>query len=78
MKGYDIELIELFSDKVNLPIIATGGAGNYNDMILAIKSGASAVAASSMFQFSEQTPTGARKYLHQNGIYVRDGFKFNN
>tara|TARA_Y100000590_G_C15660486_1_gene992394 strand:+ start:169 stop:939 length:771 start_codon:yes stop_codon:yes gene_type:complete len=78
MKGYDIELIELFSNKTNLPIIAAGGAGNYNHMLLAIKNGASAVAASSMFQFSEQTPTGARKYLYKNGVHVRDGFKFNN
>ncbi|MDA9876947.1 imidazole glycerol phosphate synthase cyclase subunit [Candidatus Pelagibacter sp.] len=76
MTGYDFDLINIAKNKINLPIIVSGGAGNYEDMYKAIKHGASAVAASSMFQFSEQTPIGARKYLFKKGINVRDGFKF--
>jgi imidazole glycerol-phosphate synthase subunit HisF len=76
MSGYDLELLSLATNTINLPVIASGGAGVYEDMYKAINCGASAVAASSMFQFSEQTPIGARKYLFKKNINVRDGFKF--
>ena len=49
--GYDIELIEMVSSKISIPIIAIGGAASVNDFSKAIKSGASAVSAGSMFVF---------------------------
>jgi cyclase len=52
MQGYDIELIKKVSAKVNLPVVACGGAGTLDHMRRAInESGASAVAAGSMFIF---------------------------
>lgn len=71
MEGYDLELIESVSSAVNLPVIASGGAGNYDHMIEAVCAGASAVAAASIFHFTEQTPAGAKKALAAAGIPVR-------
>tara|TARA_B100001057_G_C22783770_1_gene924693 strand:+ start:55 stop:819 length:765 start_codon:yes stop_codon:yes gene_type:complete len=76
MQGYDLNLINKVSKKINIPLIASGGAGSYKDMHDALKSGASAVAAGAIFHFTELTPTGAKKYLHNLGISVRDGFKY--
>lgn len=75
LNGYDLGLIEAVVNAVNIPVIASGGAGNYQDMINAVKiAGASAVAAASMFHFTEQTPAGAKKAMEQAGITVRQPF----
>tara|TARA_R110000868_G_scaffold411755_1_gene708917 strand:- start:30736 stop:31479 length:744 start_codon:yes stop_codon:yes gene_type:complete len=71
MQGYNLELIEKISRAVNVPVIAHAGAGTYQHMLEAIKAGASAVAAGSMFQFTDQTPAGAAEYLKQHGVEVR-------
>ena len=76
MQGYDLDLIKKVSNFINVPIIASGGAGNYEDMLKALKAGASAVAAGTIFHFTELTPSGAKKFLYKNGINIRDGFKF--
>ena len=74
--GYDIKLISMVTKAVTVPVIASGGAGNYNHFVSAIKDGgASAVAAASMFHFTEKTPQEAKKKLNENGIPVRDCFK---
>lgn len=51
MLGYDIELIDKVSSMLNIPVVAVGGAGVISDFVKAIKAGASAVAAGSMFVF---------------------------
>jgi cyclase len=51
MRGYDLELIEIISSLVNIPIVASGGAGSLEDMRDAIRAGASASAAGSLFVF---------------------------
>jgi len=51
MNGYDIELIKKVSSNVDVPVVASGGAGKIKDFSLAIKAGASAVAAGAMFVF---------------------------
>ncbi|MAQ43804.1 MAG: imidazole glycerol phosphate synthase subunit HisF [Candidatus Marinimicrobia bacterium] len=52
MKGYDFDLISQVSTNVSIPVVAAGGAGNYEDFTMAIKySYASAVAAGSMFVY---------------------------
>ena len=50
-KGYDTELISLVAKAVSIPVIALGGAGSIDDFVSAKQSGASAVAAGSMFVF---------------------------
>jgi len=72
MNGYDLDLISAVTCAVSIPVIASGGAGNYTDMEAAICQGnAAAVAASSIFQFTEQTPLAAKRHLHSRGIPVR-------
>jgi cyclase len=71
MQGYDLELIRSVTASVNIPVIASGGAGSYEDMYQAILARASAVAAASMFHFTEQTPLEAKKYLEDKGIPTR-------
>jgi cyclase len=72
MQGYDLALIEAVAAAVQVPVVASGGAGNYEHMRQAVQdAGASAVAAASMFHFTEQTPAGARAALAAAGIPVR-------
>jgi cyclase len=72
MEGYDIDLITAVTRAVSIPVIASGGAGTYAHMSEAIREGgASAVAAASMFHFTEQTPLEAKKALAEHGIPVR-------
>ena len=74
-QGYDLALIEMVVSAVNIPVIASGGAGNYQHMVDAVKqAGASAVAAASMFHFTEQTPAGAKAAMQASGIAVRKSF----
>lgn len=58
--GMDLESISRTSNTVLIPIIASGGVDNYADIHQAIQAGASAVAAGAIFQFTQQTPAGAR------------------
>lgn len=51
MEGFDLELIKKVSKAINIPLIACGGAGEYKDLGMAIKAGASAVAAGSLFMY---------------------------
>ncbi len=75
MEGYDLELTAMVAQAVNLPVIASGGAGNYEHMRQAVQeAGASAVAAASIFHFTEQTPAEARLALARAGIPVRASF----
>jgi cyclase len=56
MSGYDLQLVEEVSKAVTIPVVASGGAGSFNDFKDAVKSYASAVAAGSKFVYH-----GARK-----------------
>jgi cyclase len=72
MRGYDIDAIRAVSDVVSIPVIASGGAGSYEDMAQAIIDGrADAVAAASIFHFTEMTPREAKLHLKSRGIAVR-------
>lgn len=71
--GYDEDLVKTAARNATIPVIASGGCASYEDMFNALtKCGASAVAAASMFHFTEQTPKGAREYLAGRGVRVRD------
>jgi imidazole glycerol-phosphate synthase subunit HisF len=53
MEGYDLELVRKVSKAVDIPVVALGGAGEFNDFTKAInEAGASAVAAGSLFIYS--------------------------
>jgi cyclase len=72
MTGYDVELTRRVCQTVSIPVIASGGAGNYEDMAQVLREGkASAVAAASIFHFTQQTPLEAKRYLRDQGFSVR-------
>lgn len=72
MKGYDVEITKQVAESVSIPVIASGGAGNYEHMADVLLNGkASAVAAASIFHFTQQTPLEAKNYLKEKGINVR-------
>ena len=72
MEGYDIELTQQVSGAVSIPVIASGGAGSYEDIVSVLQAGnASAVAAASIFHFTEQTPLEAKRFLKSRGLNVR-------
>lgn len=71
MQGYDLDLIRAVTKAVSIPVIAHGGAGSYQHMLEAIEAGADAVAAGSIFLFTEASPRGAAEYLAQHGVEAR-------
>lgn len=72
MTGYDYDLIKEVTDTVNIPVIASGGAGEYEHMYKAIQDcKALAVAAASIYHFTQRTPKEAKQYLRDKGISVR-------
>ena len=71
-EGYDLELIRMVSESVNVPVIASGGAGNLRHLQEAFdKAKADAVLAASIFHFGTYTIAEAKKYLGSRGIPIR-------
>ncbi len=71
MEGYSLHLIKMVSEISNIPIIACGGCGEPVHMLQALEAGASAVAAGSMFLYTEHTPRSCAEELTQWGQDVR-------
>ena len=70
--GFDIELVRLVSDSVNIPVIASGGVGNLQHLADGVLQGhADAVLAASIFHYGEFTVRQAKEYLAKQGIEVR-------
>ena len=72
MQGYDLDLIKEVSDAVSVPVIANGGAGTREHFVEGIKQGhASAVAASSIFHFTDSNLTQVKSFISNSGISMR-------
>ncbi len=72
MQGYDLDMISRITAAVRIPVIASGGAGNFEHMRQAVQQGgASAVAAASIFHFTQQTPLEAKAFLQAHGLPTR-------
>ena len=69
--GYDLELMEQVTKVVDVPVIASGGAGKKEHFVDVCKKGASAVLAASLFHFKELEISDLKQYMKQNGIEVR-------
>ena len=70
--GYDLELLNIITKSVNIPVIASGGAGNLEHLYEAIKTGgASAVLAASIFHYGEFTIKETKEYLKSKNVPVR-------
>jgi len=71
-QGFDLELMKAINDKVNIPIIASGGVGTLEDLYDGIVIGeADAVLAASIFHFGTYTVQDVKKYLVSKGVNVR-------
>ena len=70
--GFDLEILNIISTNLNIPLIASGGAGKLEHLHEAITKGnADAVLAASIFHFGEFSITEAKEYLKGKGILVR-------
>ena len=70
--GYDLELTQTVADAVNIPVIASGGAGTLEHFYEAFTKGkADAVLAASLFHYKELEIGQVKAYLAEKGISVR-------
>ncbi len=70
--GYDIELTRTIADTVDVPVIASGGAGEKKHFLDAFKDGhAEAALAASLFHYKELSIGEVKEYLSENGVNVR-------
>ena len=71
MEGFDLDTIQEIAHIVDIPLIASGGASSYDDFLKSFQVGCDAVAAASIFHFTELTPYGAKQFLKENNVPVR-------
>ncbi len=69
--GYDIELTSKMSEMLDIPIIASGGAGRKEHIKEAFMNGADAALAASIFHYKEIEIMDLKRYLRDEGIAVR-------
>ena len=69
--GFDLELIQIIRSVVQVPLIASGGAGSLSDFAPAVDAGADAVLAASVFHFGEFTISQVKQALVESGLSVR-------
>lgn len=70
--GYDIELTRSISSNINIPVIASGGAGTMEHFYDALTEGkADAVLAASLFHFREMEIRDLKEYLNKRGLQTR-------
>lgn len=70
--GFDLALTRAATDALEIPVIASGGAGNLQHLADGVKlGGADAVLAASIFHFGEYTVQQAKEFMAQQGIEVR-------
>ena len=70
-EGFDLKIIAAVRAAVNIPIIASGGAGKADDFAPAVKAGADAVLAASVFHFGELSIAQVKASMAAEGITVR-------
>ena len=70
--GYDLALTRTISERVSIPVIASGGVGNLDHIYEGLTQGkASAALAASIFHFGEFSIADCKKYLATRGVAVR-------
>jgi imidazole glycerol-phosphate synthase subunit HisF len=72
VQGYDLELCKQVADAVSVPVLISGGAGNWKHFVQGIEEGgASAVCTSNIYHFTETSIQSAKAFLGKAGIPVR-------
>ncbi len=70
--GFDIEITKAVAETVEIPVVASGGAGSPEHLCEAVTAGeASAALAASIFHYGEYTISEAKQYMSQRGVPVR-------
>ena len=69
--GYDLNITSAISNSVQIPVIASGGAGTMQHILKAFKNGADAALAASIFHYKEIEILKLKEFLRDNGIGVR-------
>jgi len=69
--GYDLELTHAVAEAVDVPVIASGGAGELDDLVDALKAGADAVLCASIFHYGHHTVAEVKAHLAAAGVPVR-------
>jgi len=69
--GYDLDLLRQVTAAVGVPVIASGGAGNAQHMVDAVRAGADAVLAASIFHFGEVSVAEVKAAMAAEGLPVR-------
>ncbi|MBR2148462.1 MAG: imidazole glycerol phosphate synthase subunit HisF [Campylobacter sp.] len=69
--GYDLNITSAISNSVQIPVIASGGAGTMEHILQAFKNGADAALAASIFHYKEIEIMKLKEFLKDNGIGVR-------
>ncbi|HKN53865.1 MAG TPA: imidazole glycerol phosphate synthase subunit HisF [Amycolatopsis sp.] len=69
--GFDLELIDLVRKAVRVPVIASGGAGALEHFLPAVRAGADAVLAASVFHFGQLKIGEVKDVLREGGVAVR-------
>jgi len=74
LAGYDLELLRRVSDRVRIPLIASGGAGHPQHLLAAFQDGgADAVLAASIFHYDQYSIAEVKRFLAAHGVPVRKG-----
>ncbi len=70
-RGYDLELLKAVANAVKIPVVASGGVGEFQHLVEGIQAGgASAVSAANIFHFIGHSLRKAKSYLRENGMNV--------
>lgn len=69
--GYDLELLQSVTNQVNIPVIASGGAGKINHLVEAVKVGADALAIASLLHFNKLSVGQIKTQLKSKKIIIR-------
>jgi imidazole glycerol-phosphate synthase subunit HisF len=69
--GYDVELVRAISSAVDVPVIASGGAGSPEHLVEGLAAGADAVLCASIFHYGEYTIPEVRSALRAAGVPMR-------
>ncbi|WP_086225250.1 imidazole glycerol phosphate synthase subunit HisF [Campylobacter devanensis] len=69
--GYDLNITSAISNSIQIPVIASGGAGTMQHILQAFQNGADAALAASIFHYKEIEIMKLKEFLKDNGIGVR-------
>jgi cyclase len=72
--GYDLELTSAIATAVEVPVIASGGAGKLEHLDEALRAGADAVLCASILHYGQHTVAEIKRYLAAEGVPIRPAY----